>query len=90
MCPVAGFLAGGGNDGRYIVVYTPEAIGMPSLTFTNGTQTEEEIEIVAQTPDMYPARYFVVKSEVINVFEHFFRYGRLPEDVVWEPDEVAN
>lgn len=63
---------------------------MPSLTFTNGTQTEEEIEIVAQTPDMYPARYFVVKSEVINVFEHFFRYGRLPEDVVWEPDEVAN
>ena len=77
-------LAGGGESGRYLVIYKTEDHKQPSLTLTDPSLTGPDVILTTQTPAPYPARYAVSFPLMISVFEHFYREGDLPKDVHWE------
>jgi len=83
-------MAGGGNNGRYIVVYFPPDVpDKSSLTLTDQSLTGPDMEITIQVPSSYPAKWCVKLPLVLKVFEYFFRYERLPVDAQWESDDAG-
>ena len=84
---IGGVLAGGGNEGRYIVIYAPEAWYEDySLTLTDLSETGPDVWLKTQTFEWQPAKVCVRLPLVLKVFEHFFHTGELPKDVRWEFD----
>jgi hypothetical protein len=80
---IGGLLAGGGNEGRYIVIYFPEDEDY-SLTLTDLSETGPDVWLKTQTFEWQPAKVCVRLPLVLKVFEHFFHTGELPKDVRWE------
>jgi hypothetical protein len=80
-------LAGGGNGGRYIVVYFPQGTDEgDTLTLADLSLEGSEVELVAGGQlGEYPAKYCVDLPLVLRAFEHFFKTGELPSDLTWEP-----
>ena len=81
---IGGVLAGGGNEGRYIVIYEPEAWEEVPLTLTDLSETGPDVWLKTQTFEWRPAKVCVRLPLVLKVFEHFFHTGELPKDVRWE------
>lgn len=81
---IGGLLAGGGNEGRYIVIYGPEAWDEVSLTLADLSETGPDVWLKTQTFEWQPAKICVRLPLVLKVFEHFFHTGELPKDVRWE------
>lgn len=77
-------VAGGGNEGRYIVIYEPEAWDEVSLTLADLSETGPDVWLKTQTFERHPAKICVRLPLVLKVFEHFFHTGELPKDVRWE------
>ena len=82
---IGGLSAGGGNEGRYIVIYFPEDEDY-SLTLTDLSETGPDVWLKTQTFEWQPAKVCVRLPLVLKVFEHFFHTGELPKDVRWEFD----
>lgn len=83
-------LAGGGNEGRYMVIYFPEAWDEDySLTLTDLSETGPDIQLKIQVFSWYPAKVCVRLPLVLKVFEYFFLTGELPKDVRWEFDSTG-
>ena len=84
---IGGLLAGGGNEGRYIVIYFPEPEDEDySLTLTDLSETGPDVWLKTQTFAWQPAKVCVRLPLVLKVFEHFFHTGELLKDVRWEFD----
>jgi hypothetical protein len=78
-------VAGGGNHGRYAVIYSPDDLSdTPSLTLTDLSKTGPDVELVVQTVATYPAKWCVELPLALKVFDFFFHTGSLPKDVRWE------
>lgn len=78
---------GGGDEGRYMVVYFPENHpDLPSMTLTDPSLTGPDVELTIQTPARFAAKYAVMFPLVLQVVEHFFHTGEVPGDVRWELD----
>ena len=83
---VGSMLIGGGDQGRYLVVYFPaEDPDTLSVTLTDLDLTGLDVQLTVQTPAKYPARVAVLLPLVLQAVEQFYRSGELPEDVYWEP-----
>lgn len=81
---------GGGDNGRYLVVYFPENHpDTPSLTLTDPQLTGSPVRLTIQTPDEHEARHAVMFPLVIQAFEYFFQIGSVPERLHWEPDNLG-
>jgi serine/threonine protein kinase len=80
---------GGGDGGRYLVVYFPELHPMlPSLTLVDVTATGLDIPLHIDTPMLFPARYAVPTALVLLVVEAFVQTGQIPAHVYWEDDRT--
>jgi Immunity protein Imm1 len=83
---VGSMLIGGGDQGRYLVVYFPaEDPDTLSVTLTDLDLTGPDVQLTVQTPAKYPARVAVRLPLVLQAVEQFYRSGELPRDVYWEP-----
>jgi hypothetical protein len=84
---VGSLIIGGGDNKRYIVVYIPEDDSERSypVTLVDETLTGSDVTLTVQTPATYPARMAVALPLVLQVTEHFYRTGLLPENAFWEP-----
>ena len=80
---------GGGEGGRYLVVYFPELHPMlPSLTLVDMTATGADIILHIDTPIPFPARYAVPTALVLSTVGSFVQTGQIPADVHWEDDRT--
>jgi hypothetical protein len=82
-------VAGGGDEGRYIVVYLPDDPERRSLTLSDPSLTGPDVQLTAQTPTSYPARWCVALPLVLKAFRHFHTTGELPRDIRWEIDTTG-
>jgi hypothetical protein len=88
-------VVGGGNDGRYIVVYfpqdRPDDYSGDSLALADASLSGEDVTLSFEVDSSFPARLAVSLPLVLQVVEHFYRTGQipgedqLPEGVMWEP-----
>jgi len=78
---------GGGDNGRYMVVYFPELHpDLPSMTLTDLSLFGPDIILTIQTPAPFAPKYAVKLPLVLRVVEHFYHTGQVPKDVRWELD----
>ena len=78
---------GGGDHGRYIVVYFPELHpDLPSMTLTDLSLRGPDVKLTIQTPATFASKYAVTFPLVLQVVEQFFHRGEVPKDVRWELD----
>jgi hypothetical protein len=82
--------AGGGDNGRYLVVYFPvDHPDTPSLTLTDSHLAGPPVYLTIQTPDEHEARHAIMFPLVVQVFEDFFQTRHIPKDVHWEIDNTG-
>ena len=81
-------LAGGGNDGRYIVSFIPmNDLSNRSYTLADPRQTGADVTLTSQVSAMYPARYAVQFAELFSAFRYFFEHpGKRDPELFWEED----
>ncbi|NJO82233.1 MAG: hypothetical protein HC828_05095 [Blastochloris sp.] len=83
-------MVGGGNEGKYIIVYFPlEEKPSSSLTLVN-LKTESIkgfINLRVQIPSDYPAKYGVTLEAVVDVCQVFFSTGSIPQDAKFKWEE---
>ena len=78
-------MVGGGNGGRYLVVYFPaDHPDTPSLTLTDPSLSGPDVELTVQTPAEYPARMAVQLPLVLTAIEHFYQTRRVLHGARWE------
>lgn len=87
---VGTLVAGGGDDGRYIVIYFPvNHPDVPSLTLTDLSLEGPDVTLTVVSPATYRAKYGVKFPLVEKVFKHFFLTMTVPRDVRWETDNTG-
>lgn len=81
-------LAGGGDKGRYIVVYFPENNDSDSLTLADLSLVGPAMELTVEgiTSGPFPAKLCVKQPLMVKAFKHFFDTGDLASDLTWESD----
>jgi hypothetical protein len=83
-------IAGGGDDQRYIVIYTPENDSQDSLTLVDLSLQGSDIELTAEgVLGDYPQAWCVKKPMLISVFGYFYNQGTLPRDLRWEIENTG-
>jgi len=83
-------VAGGGDNGRYLVVYFPvDHPNTPSLTLTDPSLTGPPVYLTIQTSDEHEAKHAVMLPLVVQVFEYFFQTGNISKHVHWESDDTG-
>ncbi len=77
--------AGGGDGGKHIVVHMhdPESKRTRTLTDARAAGASVTLTVGGQSAN-YPARHTTGRKRVLRAFKHYFRTGRIPEDMTWE------
>ncbi len=75
---------GGGDNGRYVVVYLPKDEPEASVSLRDSSLIGPNVFLTVGSKSDYPAYLAVYTPLVLHVVEYFYNTGHLPEDVEWE------